>query len=294
MNRGWAVVEYKNLANLLIRTANDTFTTSNGALVTDDATSLTAGANGPVLLQDFHLIDKLAHFARERIPERVVHAKGAGAHGYLEITHDISHLTTAKFLNGIGKKRLLSAASPLLVVKLATLFSHSSSADTARDPRGFAIKFYTEEGNCDWVMINSPVFFIRDSIKFPDFNHTQKRDPRTNLKDPNAFWDFLSNNPESIHQVTILFTDRGTPASFRKMDGFYCHTLKFVDANGKFKYIKKGEYPEWTVSIQVMEPEDKDKVPFDIFEMTETWSKKQFPLHPVGRFVLNKNPGNYF
>ncbi|GAB5589711.1 hypothetical protein Unana1_04611 [Umbelopsis nana] len=304
--------------------ANDTLTTSIGTPVADNAASLTVGANGPVLLQDFHLIDKLAHFDRERIPERVVHAKGAGAHGYLEITHDISHLTTAKFLNGIGKK------TPAFC-RFSTVGGEAGSADTARDPRGFAIKFYTEEGNCDWVMNNTPVFFIRDSIKFPDFIHTQKRDPRTNLKDPNVFWDFLSNNPESTHQVTILFSDRGTPASYRKMDGFYGHTLKFVDANGKFKYVKihftskqgkenltveeagrlagdnpdfltqdlfehieKGEYPEWAVSIQVMEPEDKDKLPFDIFDVTKVWSKKQFPLHPVGRFVLNKNPDNYF
>ncbi|KAI8579926.1 hypothetical protein K450DRAFT_239755 [Umbelopsis ramanniana AG] len=302
---------------------NDTVTASNGAPVNENA-SLTVGEDGPTLIQDFNLIDKLAHFDRERIPERVVHAKAAGAHGYYEVTHDISHLTCAKFLTGIGKRTPCFA-------RISTVGGESGSADTARDPRGFAVKFYTEEGNCDWVMNNTPVFFIRDAIKFPDFIHTQKRDPRTNLKDPNIFWDFLSQNPESTHQVTILFSDRGTPASLRKMDAFYGHTLKMVNSDGKFKYVKfhctskqgkenftieeavkiggenpdyltqdlfehieKGDYPEWTVSIQIMEPEDKDKMPFDIFDITKVWSKKNYPLHPIGRFILNKNPDNYF
>jgi len=206
-------------------------TTSNGNPVDNNQASVTVGRNGPILLQDFHLIDKLAAFDRERIPERVVHAKGAGAHGVFEVTNDVSDLTYADFLSSVGKKTPVFA-------RFSTVGGEKASPDTARDPRGFAIKFYTEQGNWDMVGNNTPVFFVRDPIKFPDFIHTQKRNPQTNLKDPDAFWDFLSLSPESIHQVTILFSDRGTPYGYRHMHGFSSHTLKLVQRDGSFHYVK--------------------------------------------------------
>ncbi|OZJ05069.1 hypothetical protein BZG36_02101 [Bifiguratus adelaidae] len=303
---------------------NNVLTTGNGNPVDNNQTSLTAGPDGPVLIQDFHLIDKLAHFDRERIPERVVHAKGAAAHGYFEVTHDISHLTKAKFLNQLGKR------TPVFL-RFSTVGGEKGSADTARDPRGFAIKFYTEEGNWDMVGNNTPVFFIRDPSKFPDFIHTQKRNPQTNLADPDAFWDFLSLVPESIHQVTILFSDRGTPDGYRHMNGYSSHTLKLVDHSGKFRYVKwhfktnqgiknltaeqakalasedpdyatrdlfnaieKGDFPSWNAYVQIMEPQDVEKYRFNSFDVTKVWSQKDYPLHPVGRLVLDRNPENYF
>ena len=181
-----------------------------GAHVDDDQNSLTAGERGPVLMQDAHLLEKLAHFDHERITERVVHAKGAGAHGYFETTADVSQYTRAGFLAEVGRRTEVFA-------RFSTVGGERGSADAARDPRGFAVKFYTEEGNYDFVGNNTPVFFIRDPLKFPDFIHTQKRNPATNLPDPDMFWDFLSLTPESIHQVTILFSDRGTPATWRKV-----------------------------------------------------------------------------
>ncbi|KAF1800487.1 catalase-like domain-containing protein [Mucor lusitanicus] len=299
-------------------------TTSNGNPVDNDQTSITAGPWGPILLQDFHLIDKLAHFDRERIPERVVHAKGAGAHGEFEVTHDITHLTKAKFLSEVGKKTPMFA-------RFSTVGGERGSADTARDPRGFALKFYTEEGNLDIVGNNTPVFFIRDPSKFPDFIHTQKRNPRTNLKDPNAAWDFFSLSPETIHQQTILYSNHGTPDGFRHMHGFGSHTFKLVDKEGKFKYIKwhfktkqgvknlkpdeaaelegtnpdyatqdlfeaieRGDFPAWDVFIQIMEPKDAKTYRWNPFDVTKVWPHKDYPLHPVGKFTLNKNPENYF
>ncbi|KAI8378961.1 catalase [Blakeslea trispora] len=299
-------------------------TTSNGNPVEDNQTSQTAGQWGPVLLQDFHLIDKLAHFDRERIPERVVHAKGAGAHGVFEVTHDITHLTKAKFLSHIGKK------TPTFL-RFSTVGGEKGSADTARDPRGFALKFYTEEGNWDMVGNNTPVFFIRDPAKFPDFIHTQKRNPQTNLPDPDAFWDFLSLVPESIHQVTILFSNRGTPDGFRHLNGYSSHTLKLVDEKGNYKYVKwhfktdqgiknlkadkaaqlagsdpdyatrdlfeaieRGEHPSWSVYVQVMNPEDAKTYRFNPFDVTKVWPHKDYPLQPVGKLTLNRNPENYF
>ena len=200
-------------------------TTSNGAPVDDNMNSITAGEYGPVVIGDFNLIDKLAHFDRERIPERVVHAKGAGAHGYFEVTNDITKYCKAKLFSEVGKK------TPVFV-RFSTVGGEKGSADTARDPRGFAIKFYTEEGNWDMVGNNTPVFFIRDPSKFPDFIHTQKRNPQTNLPDANMFWDFLSLVPESSHQVTILFSDRGTPDGYRHMNGYSSHSLKFHNDKG--------------------------------------------------------------
>ncbi|OLY79565.1 Catalase-A [Smittium mucronatum] len=299
-------------------------TTSNGNPVETNQTSTTAGPSGPILIQDFHLIDKLAHFDRERIPERVVHAKGSGAHGIFEVTNDISHLTCAKFLSHVGKK------TPIFT-RFSTVGGELGSADTARDPRGFAVKFYTEEGNWDMVGNNTPVFFIRDPVKFPDFIHTQKRNPRTHLPDSDMFWDFLSLSPESIHQVTILFSDRGTPNGYRHMNGYSGHTLTLVAADGSFKYVKwhfktdqkiknfyaeeatklagtdpnhatrdlfnsieKGDYPSWSVYIQVVEPEQANKLGFDLFDVTKVLSHKDFPLIPVGKMTLNRNPENYF
>ncbi len=299
-------------------------TTSFGAPVDDDQNTLTAGWPGPALLQDIHLIDKLAHFDRERIPERVVHAKGAGAYGYFEATHDVTRYTRAKFLCPAGKRTEVFA-------RFSTVGGEKGSADSERDPRGFAVKFYTEEGNYDFVGNNTPVFFIRDPLKFPDFIHTQKRNPATNTKDPDMFWDFLSLTPESIHQVTILFSDRGTPKSYRHMHGYSGHAFMWYNDRGDYFWvkthmrsdqafqtltldeanqlksldpdhatrdlyeaIKRGDYPSWTVHIQVMTPEQAETYRFDPFDITKVWPHGDFPLIPVGRMVLNRNPENYF
>ena len=208
-----------------------TLTTSSGNPVDDNQNSLSVGADGPVLIQDFHLIDKLAHFDRERIPERVVHAKGAGAHGYFQVTNDVTKFCKADVFSEIGKK------TPVFL-RFSTVGGEKGSADTERDPRGFAIKFYTQEGIWDMVGNNTPVFFIRDAIKFPDFIHTQKRNPQTNLKDPDMMWDFLSLVPESCHQVTILFSDRGTPDGYRHMNGYSSHTFKWVNKDSDEFYVK--------------------------------------------------------
>jgi catalase len=295
-----------------------------GHPIPNDLHSLTAGTNGPILLQDYFVVNKLAHFDRERIPERVVHAKGAGAHGYLEVTHDITKYTKAAFLNKVGKR------TPLFL-RFSTVGGEKGSADTARDPRGFAIKFYTEEGNYDLVGNNTPVFFIRDTIKFPDFIHTQKRNPESNLHDADMFWDFLSLTPESIHQVTILFSDFGTPYSYRHMHGYGSHTFKLVNKRGEafwckfhfhsdqghknltieeatklagedpdhatrdlFDNIKNGNFPSWTAFIQVMPVDDAPKYRYDVFDVTKVWPHKDYPLIPFGKLVLNRNPTNYF
>ena len=299
-------------------------TTNFGKLVDDDQNSITVGPRGPVLLKDVHLIEKLAHFNRERIPERVVHAKGAGAGGYFEVTNDITKYTKAKFLSEIGKRTEVFA-------RFSTVGGEKGSADAERDPRGFAVKFYTEEGNYDLVGNNTPVFFIRDPLKFPDFIHTQKRNPETNLKDANMFWDFLSLTPESLHQVTILFSDRGTPRSFRNMNGYGSHTFKWYNQDGKsffikyhfktdqgiknftrqeaenikgedpdsatrdlFNSIKKGDYPSWTLQVQVMPVKDAESYRFDVFDVTKVWPHGDYPVMEMGRMVLNRNPSNYF
>ena len=301
-----------------------TLTTNFGAPVDDDQNSLNAGDPGPVLIQDVHLVEKLAHFDRERIPERVVHAKGAAAHGYFEVTHDVTKYTKAKFLSEVGKRTEL-------FIRFSTVGGEKGSADAERDPRGFAIKFYTEEGNYDMVGNNTPVFFIRDPLKFADFIHTQKRNPATNLKDPDMFWDFLSLTPESIHQVTILFSDRGTPKTYRHMNGYSSHTFKWYNDQSEYFWInyqiendqgiqnltrqeatrmkgedpdhatrdlyqaiERGEYPSWTVYVQIMTPEEAQKYRFDPFDITKVWFHGDYPLTPVGRIVLNRNPENYF
>ncbi|MEH7886282.1 catalase KatA [Bacillus sp. JJ1609] len=299
-------------------------TTSWGAPVGDNQNSMTAGSRGPTLIQDVHLLEKLAHFNRERVPERVVHAKGAGAHGYFEVINDVSEFTKADFLSEVGKK------TPMFI-RFSTVAGELGSADTVRDPRGFAVKFYTEEGNYDIVGNNTPVFFIRDAIKFPDFIHTQKRDPQTHLKNPNAVWDFWSLSPESLHQVTILMSDRGIPATFRHMHGFGSHTFKWTNAEGDgvwvkyhfkteqgvknlsadvaakiagenpdyhtedlFNAIENGDFPAWKLYVQIMPLEDANTYRFDPFDVTKVWSQKDYPLIEVGRMVLNRNPENYF
>ncbi|KON67170.1 catalase [Peribacillus butanolivorans] len=299
-------------------------TTSWGAPVGDNQNSITAGQRGPVLIQDVHLLEKLAHFNRERVPERVVHAKGAGAFGTFEVTNDLSKYTKAKLFNGVGKKTDL-------FIRFSTVAGELGSADTVRDPRGFAVKFYTEEGNYDIVGNNTPVFFIRDAIKFPDFIHTQKRDPRTHLKNPTAVWDFWSHSPESLHQVTILMSDRGIPATLRHTHGFGSHTFKWVNDEGQgvwvkyhfkteqgiknldvnlaaklagenpdyhtedlFNAIEKGDFPAWKLYVQIMPLEDADTYRFDPFDVTKVWSQKDYPLIELGRMELNRNPENYF
>jgi len=299
-------------------------TTNFGKTVEDDQNSVTVSDKGPVLMQDVHLVEKLAHFNRERIPERIVHAKGAGAGGYFEVTADVSKYTKAKFLSQVGKRTEV-------FVRFSTVGGEKGSADAERDPRGFAVKFYTEDGNYDLVGNNTPVFFIRDPLKFPDFIHTQKRNPATNLKDPNMFWDFLSLTPESVHQVTILFSDRGTPWSFRHMNGYGSHTYKWYNAKGEISFVKyhfktdqgiknltaqeaelvkgtdpdhatrdlfssiaRGEFPSWTLQIQVMTPEQSENYRFNPFDVTKVWPHGDFPVMNIGKMVLNRNPGNYF
>lgn len=301
-----------------------TLTTAFGIPVADDQNSLTAGPRGPVLMQDVHLLEKLAHFDRERIPERVVHAKGAGAFGYFEVTTDVTRYTKARFLSEVGKRTDL-------FVRFSTVGGEKGSADSARDPRGFAVKFYTEEGNYDLVGNNTPVFFIRDPLKFPDFIHTQKRNPATNLPDPNMFWDFLSLTPESIHQVTILFSDRGTPATYRHMNGYSSHTFKWYNARGEyfwvqyhfktdqgirnltreeskrlagedpdhatrdlFNSIENEDYPSWTLEVQILTPEQARDFRWDIFDITKVWPHAEVPPIQLGKMVLNRNPLNYF
>lgn len=299
-------------------------TTASGAPVGDNQNSVTAGSRGPVLIQDVHLLEKLAHFNRERVPERVVHAKGGGAHGYFEVTNDVSKYTKAAFLSEVGKRTQM-------FIRFSTVAGEHGSADTVRDPRGFAVKFYTEEGNYDLVGNNTPIFFIQDAIKFPDFIHTQKRNPKTNLKDPNAVWDFWSLSPESLHQITYLHGDRGLPATWRHMNGYGSHTFKWVNDQGEafwvkyhfiseqgvkglseevadklagenpdyhtedlYNAIEAGDFPAWKLYVQIMPYEDAQSYRFDPFDVTKVWSQKDYPRIEVGRMVLNRNPENYF
>jgi catalase len=299
-------------------------TTASGIPVADNQNSLTAGPRGPVLMQDYHLIEKMAHFNRERIPERVVHAKGAGAFGTLRVTGDITAYTKAKVFSKIGNEVEMLA-------RFSTVGGEKGSADTARDPRGFALKFYTEEGNWDLVGNNTPIFFIRDPLKFGDFIHTQKRDPQTNLKSPTMMWDFWSLSPESLHQVTILFSDRGTPDGYRHMHGFSSHTFSFINAKDErfwvkfhlltqqgiqnftrevatkiagenpdyatqdlFVAIQDGNFPKWTMHVQIMPEVDADTYPINPFDLTKVWPHKDYPLIEVGVMELNRNPENYF
>ncbi|MDR1008204.1 MAG: catalase [Campylobacteraceae bacterium] len=298
-------------------------TTTAGSKVADNQNSLTAGARGPLLVQDYQLLEKLAHQNRERVPERVVHAKGSGAYGELTITHDISKYTKAKVLQKGEKTRIL--------IRFSTVAGERGAADAERDVRGFAIKFYTKEGNWDLVGNNTPVFFVRDAYKFPDFIHTQKRHPHSNLRSNTAAWDFWSLSPESIHQVTILMSDRGIPKSYRHMHGFGSHTYSLINANNErvwvkfhfktlqgiqnltnkeaeaviakdresnqrdlFESIEKKDFPRWKFQIQIMSEEEAKKVDFNPFDLTKVWSHKEYPLIDVGELVLNENPKNYF
>jgi catalase len=299
-------------------------TTSAGAPVADNQNSLTAGARGPVLLQDYQLIEKLAHQNRERIPERVVHAKGWGAHGTLTITHDITQYTKAKVFADVGKKTPMFA-------RFSTVAGELGAADAERDVRGFALKFYTEEGNWDLVGNNTPVFFVRDPYKFPDFIHTQKRHPKTNLRSNTAAWDFWSLSPESLHQVTILMSDRGLPIGVRHINGYGSHTYSMINAKNERFWVKfhfktmqghkhytnaearkivgktrestqedlynaidRGEFPKWKMQIQVMPETDADKTPYNPFDLTKVWPHGDYPVIDVGIMELNRNPDNYF
>jgi len=303
-------------------------TTNQGVPVSDNQNSLTVGDRGPVLLQDVHLIEKLAHFGRERIPERVVHAKGAGAHGYFQVYKSMEKYACANFLEDPTKQ------TPVLV-RFSTVVGARGSADTVRDPRGFAVKFYTEEGNYDLVGNNLPVFFIRDAIKFPDMVHAFKPAPDTNIPTASSansrFWDFISLTPESTHMIIWLFSDRGTVKSYRKMEGFGVNTYKWVNKEDKAVHVKyhwkpmagletidrheatrlAGEDPdiatrdlwdtiasggtvEYELNVQIMDIADEFKQSFDPLDVTKTWPEDRFPLMPVGKMVLNRNPENYF
>lgn len=299
-------------------------TTASGIPYFNDEDSQSVGPRGPLLLQDFILHEKMAHFNRERIPERVVHAKGSGAFGTFTVTNDITRYTKAKLFNTIGKQTKVFA-------RFSTVGGEKGSADTERDPRGFAIKFYTEEGNWDLVGNNTPVFFIKDPKKFSDFIHTQKRDPYTNCKSPTMMWDFWSLNPESLHQVMILFSDRGTPYGYRHMHGFGSHTFSFLNAANERHWVKfhwvnqqgiknfsaddagqmksvdpdfaqrdlvnaieTGDFPKWALKVQIMTEEQAKTYHWNPFDLTKTWSHKDFPLIEVGMMELNENPKNYF
>ncbi|RSN21643.1 catalase [Amycolatopsis sp. WAC 04169] len=299
-------------------------TTNNvGIPVASDNDSLTVGANGPILLQDHYLIEKNAQFNRERVPERVVHAKGGGAHGFLEVTEDVSQFTKAAlFQPGVRTESL---------ARFSSVAGENGSPDTWRDPRGFAVKFYTSEGNYDLVGNNTPVFFIRDPIKFPDFIHSQKRRADNHLRDHDIQWDFWTLRPESAHQVTWLMGDRGIPSNWREMDGFGSHTYLWENAGGEkfwvkyhfktdqgigylsqadadriagedsdyyirdlFKNIKQGNHPSWTLYVQVMPYAEAADYRFNPFDLTKVWPKGDYPLIKVGRWVLDRNPANYF
>ena len=300
-----------------------TLTTAAGIPVGDNQNSLTAGPRGPLLVQDWQLFEKHAHFNRERIPERVVHAKGSGAYGILRITGDISRYTKARVLQ--------PGAESECFLRFSTVAGESGAADAERDVRGFALKVYTEEGNWDLVGNNTPVFFVRDPYKFPDFIHTQKRDPRTNLRNPTAMWDFWSQSPESLHQITILMSDRGVPKSYRHMNGYGSHTFSLVnDENERFwvKFhfktmqgveclsdeegagiigtdreshqrdlydsIEHRNYPKWRFCVQVMPEGDAEKTPYNPFDLTKVWPHRDYPLIEVGVLELNRNPQSYF
>lgn len=299
-------------------------TTSSGAPYFEHQDSQTVGSRGPILLQDFILQENLAHFVRERIPERIVHAKGSGAYGKFTVTHDITQYTKAKLFSKIGNTCRMFA-------RFSTVGGEKGSADTARDPRGFALKFYTEDGNWDLVGNNTPVFFIKDGKKFPDFIHTQKRVPKTNLKSATMMWDFWSLNPESLHQVLILMSDRGTPHGYRHMHGFGSHTFSMINEDNqriwvKFHFktkqgiknfnnedaikmagenpdfaqedlcnaIEEGNFPKWTMYIQVMTDEQVNDYRWNPFDVTKVWFHDDFPLIEVGEMELNEIPNNYF
>ena len=299
-------------------------TTANGAPVVDNQNVLTAGPRGPMLLQDAWFLEKLAHFDREVIPERRMHAKGSGAYGTFTVTHDISQYSKAKLFSEVGKKTDL-------FVRFSTVAGERGAADAERDIRGFAIKLYTEEGNWDLVGNNTPVFFLRDPLKFPDLNHAVKRDPRTNLRCANTNWDFWSLLPEALHQVTVVMSDRGIPSSYRNMHGFGSHTFSFINADNErywvkfhletqqgiknltdqeaeelvgknreshqqdlYEAIEEGDFPKWNVKVQIMPEKDAQTYEIHPFDLTKVWPHADYPLIDVGVMELNRNPDNYF
>ncbi len=299
-------------------------TDSFGRPITNDTSSLTVGENGPGLIEDIHFIDKLSHFDRERIPERVVHAKGAGAFGSFKLYQSMCKYTTADFLQ--SPYRLTK-----VFVRFSTVIGGRGSADTSRDPRGFAVKFYTNQGIYDIVGNNLPVFFIRDAIKFPDVIHSLKPSPDSNLRIPQRFWDFISLSPESTHMITWLYSDRGTIKDYRRMDGFGVNTYIWVNSKSQRFFVKyhwktqqgietidryeaerlagtdpdiatrllhdaieKGDYPKYELCVQIMTPEQATQLPFDVLDDTKTWDEEQFPLIKVGMMTLDKNPQSFF
>ena len=299
-------------------------TTESGAPVADNQNSQTAGPDGPVLLQDQHLLEKLARFNRERIPERVVHARGSGAFGHFELAHDMSAYTKAKLFNDVGTRSET-------FVRFSTVAGGRGAPEAVRDPRGFAVKFYTHDGNYDLVGNDTPIFFIRDPLKFPDFIHSQKPDPFTNRQEPENVWDFFSHSPEATHMFTWLFGDRGIPANYRQMDGFGSHTFSWTNAQDEQFYVKyhfktdqgiatltteeaaalagtnpeshnsdlleaieRGDYPSWTLKVQVMPAAEAGGFSINPFDLTKVWPHADYPLIEVGKLVLDRNPDNYF
>ncbi|MBX3616949.1 catalase [Nitrosomonas sp.] len=305
-------------------TEKNKLTTAAGAPVPDNQNTMTAGPRGPVLLQDVWLLEKLAHFDREVIPERRMHAKGSGAYGTFTVTHDITKYTRAKIFSQIGKKTELFA-------RFTTVAGERGAADAERDIRGFAVKFYTEEGNWDMVGNNTPVFFLRDPLKFPDLNHAVKRDPRTNMRSAKNNWDFWTSLPEALHQITIVMSDRGIPASYRTMHGFGSHTFSFINRNNErfwvkfhfkcqqgiknltdaeaeaiigkdreshqrdlYEAIERGDFPKWILKVQIMPEADASRTPYNPFDLTKIWLHSDYPLLDVGVLELNRNPENFF
>jgi len=305
-------------------TDKEQMTTAAGIPIGDNQNSLSVGPRGPLLIEDFQLIEKNAHFNRERVPERVVHAKGAGAWGILRVTADVTKWTKARLFSDVGKTTEAFA-------RFSTVAGEKGSPDTARDPRGFALKFYTEDGNYDIVGNNTPVFFVRDGLKFPDFIHSQKKDPRTNIQSPESMWDFWSLSPESLHQVTILFSDRGTPHGHRHMNGYSSHAYSWINAKGErfwvryhfktkqgiktftreearrmagddpdfstrdlFEAIERGDFPAWRVCVQIMPEADALNYHIHPFDLTKVWPHGDYPLYEFGELMLNRNPENYF
>jgi catalase len=296
-------------------------TMANGNPIPEDQNSISSGENGSLTFDNYHLFEKLAHFNRERIPERVVHARGTGAYGTFTLTKNLSEHTIADFLQNVGSQTKL-------FIRLSTVGGGQDSNDYARDPRGFALRFYTNQGNFDIVGNNTPIFFLRDPIKFPDFIHSQKKDPQTNLPNPARVYEFWANSPQSIHQITILMSDRGIPYSYRHMHGFSSHTLSMYNRDGKRFWVKwhfktnqgiktltnaeaakmpsfgaqkdltdainRGEFPSWTVQIQIMTVDEAKSYKINPFDLTKVWPHADFPLIEIGQFELNKNVDNYF
>ena len=306
------------------RKGTETLTTASGRPVEDNQTSITAGQRGPLLAQDIHLFEKMAHFNRERIPERVVHAKGAGAHGTFTVTNDISRYTRAKLFSEVGKETEVFARFSLVA-------GESGYPDTVRDVRGFAVKFYTEEGNWDMTGNNTPVFFVRDPLKFMDFIRSQKREPDSHLRSDTMWWDFWSLNPESLHQVTILMSERGIPKGYRHMNGYGSHTYSFISAENErfwvkfhfktvqgienfrpeeaaeicgkdsdwairdlYESIEKKTFPQWKMQVQIMPEEEAESYRWNPFDLTKVWPHGDYPVMDVGILELNRNPSNYF